>query len=64
MHGNVWEWCHDYYGLNHYTQSPERVCRGEAVGSSADYIRSARREGLNLDFRSPYSGFRLVREMD
>ena len=34
MHGNVWEWCHDYYGEDYYQQSPEKDPTGPASGSS------------------------------
>jgi len=75
MHGNVWEWCHDYYGKNYYTQSTEKDPRGPAEGSSrilrgggwlnsSRYSRSALRGRPLADYRNYFLGFRVVRELD
>jgi len=75
MHGNVWEWCHDYFGRHYYGHSPERdppgpstgsfrVLRGGSWGYPARYTRSAARDGDVADLRSGSLGFRLVRELD
>jgi formylglycine-generating enzyme required for sulfatase activity len=75
MHGNVFEWCHDYYGEDYYKQSPAQDPTGPARGSSrvlrggswSPYsrdTRSARRDRLDAVFRCNYVGFRLVRELD
>ena len=34
MHGNVYEWCHDYYEEDYYKQSPAQGPQGPAQGSS------------------------------
>jgi formylglycine-generating enzyme required for sulfatase activity len=74
VHGNVWEWCHDYYGEDYYKQSPEKNPRGPASGFSrvlrggswlddTRYTRSAHR--LSSDARRDnLHGFRVVRELD
>ena len=76
MHGNVYEWCHDYYGENYYTQSPEKDPAGPASGSSrvlrggawnyypARNTRSANRNGNGAVTRNNYCGFRVVLEVD
>lgn len=73
MHGNVWEWCHDYYGEDYYKSSPAMDSQGPASGSyrvlrggswnfSTRGTRSANRNGLDAD--AEYFGFRLVRELE
>jgi sulfatase modifying factor 1 len=75
MHGNVLEWCHDYYEVDYYKQSPakdpmgpasgsSRVLRGGSWGGNTRFTRSADRYGNDADNRNDYRGFRLVRELD
>jgi formylglycine-generating enzyme required for sulfatase activity len=75
MHGNVYEWCHDYAGDDYYKQSPvndpkgpasgsSRVLRGGSWYNSSRDSRSAYRFRLDADYRSSNLGFRLVRELD
>lgn len=76
MHGNVSEWCSDWYGDKYYEechrkgtvanpQGPSsgtfRVVRGGSWGSGAVYCRSAVRGSGVPGFRYVYRGFRLVR---
>jgi len=75
MHGNVYEWCHDFHGGDYYKQSPAqdpqgpaqgiwRVLRGGSYSYYSGYSRSAyRRKGV-ADRRDLYNGFRVVRELD
>jgi formylglycine-generating enzyme required for sulfatase activity len=76
MHGNVFEWCHDYFEEDYYKQSSEKDPTGPTSGSSRvlrggswnDYsrlTRSAYRDRYVADFRYyVLVGFRLVRELD
>ena len=70
MHGNVWEWCQDRFGLypsgdvtdpTGSESGPDRVCRGGSWYSTSDGCRSAYRLRKEPDFRIDRLGFRVVR---
>ena len=71
MHGNVLEWCSDWYGKDYYATSPLtdpggpstgsiRVIRGGSWSSSARYVRSAYRGWFDPGNRYSDLGFRLL----
>lgn len=72
MHGNVLEWCQDWFNDSYYTQSPSVDPRGPSAGSSrvlrggnwvlgSGFLRSARRSARTPGLRENDLGFRLVR---
>ncbi len=72
MHGNVHEWCQDWFDRKYYAQSASidpsgpssglaRALRGGDWGSADWYCRCASRSLSSPDRRSNRVGFRLVR---
>ena len=73
MHGNVLEWCLDWYGEypKASIKDPEgsnngqlRVLRGGSWDSYASYCRAGKRFRLSPDYHYVYCGFRLLLPLD
>ncbi len=73
MHGNVGEWCQDWYGAYYYAECPnpaveptgpntgrKRVVRGGSWRSPLEDCRSGQRFDFRPDYRGPDVGFRVV----
>lgn len=73
MHGNVFEWCYDWFDDNFYNrpeaqdnpkgplEGDSRVVRGGCWFNYVDACRSASRNGYTLGYRLDKVGFRIVR---
>jgi len=75
MHGNVHEWCQDWFDRGYYSQSPSQApggpaeglaksLRGGDWGSDRWYCRCASRSLGSPSRRSNRVGFRIIKDID
>jgi uncharacterized protein (TIGR02996 family) len=71
LHGNVWEWCRDWFDPGYYCDAPSvdptgpprgqrRVLRGGGWSTGKEYCRSAQRGHNTVGGRYDYNGFRVA----